>query len=395
MLRRWSALAFMTCTASCATLPAPLMQGCAPNGHAIFVSADGPRASTTFDVLTFNIEGLGWPARGKRAGSLAKINAALKHMIGRGTAPDVIMVQEMFSKAAVNAVRGLGYPNMVSGPSRTQSKSLTGADRMPGPYRWKKGELGLHLVGSGLSILSRYPIIETRSEPFGTRRCAGLDCLSNKGMLYARMAIPGVPGTINLFNTHLNSQGSSRVSPRRHARAHRLQVEELSAFTSAVGDPNIPTVLGGDFNMKGFAIRFERFRNVTEPFEIVQEYCTDNPLPCDVRISWDGDEPWMDTQDLQLFERGSAVDVRPVRVEAIFDGSEGSPRLSDHDGFRVTYKVSWSTASAGTVISASSALSCDAGASRQTPMGRSSRDNPAGIGDVKGRGLAYRLRWSS
>lgn len=368
MVRRWSALAFMTGTAGCATLPAPLMQGCAPNGHAISVSADGLRASTTFDVLTFNIEGLGWPARGKRAGSLAKINAALKHMVVQGTAPDVIMVQEMFSKAAVSAVQNLGYPNMVSGPSRTQSKSLPGADRMPGPYRWKKGELGLHLVGSGLSILSRYPVIETRSEPFGKRRCAGLDCLSNKGMLYARMAILGVPGTINLFNTHLNSQGSSRVSPRRQARAHRLQVEELAAFISAVGDPNIPTILGGDFNMKGSAIRFEHFRNVTEPFKIAQAYCTDNPLLCDVRISWDGDEPWMDTQDLQLFESGSAVDVRPVRVEAIFDGSVDSPRLSDHDGFRVTYKVSWSTKSAGTLMSANSGLACDAGALRQTRM---------------------------
>ena len=44
-----------------------------------------------------------------------------------------------------------------------------------------------------------------------------------------------------------------------------------------------------------FGDQYERFRNVTEPFEIVQEYCIDNPLPCDVRISWDGDEPWMDT----------------------------------------------------------------------------------------------------
>jgi len=341
MACRLSTLAFVTGTASCVALPPPLMQSCATGGHAISVSADGLRASTTFDVLTFNIEGLGWPARGKRAGSLVKINAALKHMMRQGTAPDVIMVQEMFSKAAVNAVQGLGYPNMVSGPSRTQSKNLPVNDKMPGPYRWKKGELGLHLVGSGLSILSRYPIIETHSEPFGKRRCAGLDCLSNKGMLYARMAIPGVPGTINLFNAHLNSQRSSRVPPRRHARAHRLQVEELGDFISAVGDPNIPTILGGDFNMKSSALRFERFRNVTEPFEIVQEYCIDNPLPCDVRISWDGDEPWMDTQDLQLFESGSAVDVIPVRVEALFDGSERSPRLSDHDGFRVTYKVSW------------------------------------------------------
>ncbi len=341
--KRFLSFALLIGAASCTSLPAPLMDhGLATKGPRVSISADGSRASTTFDVLTFNVEGLGWPAREKRKGSLAQINAHLKGMLAEGTAPDVVMVQEMFSKTAVDAVKSVGYPNMVSGPSRIQRKSWPGADRMPKPYKWKKGELGIHLVGSGLSILSRYPIIETRSEPFGKRRCAGLDCLGNKGVLYARMAIPGVPSTINLFNTHLNSQASSKVSPRRHARAHRLQVEELGAFIATVGDRDIPTILGGDFNMKGSLIRFDRFRNVTEPFAIVQEYCSDNPLPCDVRISWDGDEPWMDTQDLQLFEGGSKVDVKPVRVQAMFDGSADSPRLSDHDGFRVTYEVSWS-----------------------------------------------------
>ena len=229
---------------------------------------------------------------------------------------------------------------MVSGPSRTQRKDLVGSSRMPGPYKWKKGELGLHIAGSGLAIVSAFPILETQSEPFGRRRCAGLDCLSNKGMLYARIAIPGVPGTINLFNTHLNSQRASRVSPQRHARAHRLQVEELGNFITAVGSPDVPTVLGGDFNMRRSAIRFERFRNVTELFEIVHEWCVDQPLRCDTRISWDGDEPWMDTQDLQLFESGADVQIVPIRVEALFDGSAGSPKLSDHDGFRGAYRVS-------------------------------------------------------
>ncbi|TCP31887.1 endonuclease/exonuclease/phosphatase family protein [Sphingomonas sp. BK235] len=329
-------------TAGCAGLPAPLMHRCDPAAPAaITLSADGARASTRFDVLTFNIEGLGWPARAHRAASLARIGATLRDMRRRGDAPDVVMVQEMFSRAAVRAIVGLDYPNRVSGPSRTQRKALPGHGGMPRPYKWKKGELGFHLVGSGLSILSRYPIVATRSEPFGKRRCAGLDCLSNKGVLYAQIALPGVPGTINLFNTHMNSQRSSRVAPRRHARAHRLQVEELGAFIAAAGDPDTPTILGGDFNMKRSSIRFERFRNATEPFGIVHEYCSDQPLLCDVRVSWDGDEPWMDTQDLQLFESGATVEVRPVRVEAMFDGSPGNPQLSDHDGFRVTYQLSW------------------------------------------------------
>ena len=40
-------------------------------------------------------------------------------------------------------------------------------------------------------------------------------------------------------------------------------------------------------------------------------------------------------------DRGDTVSVRPLRVEAMFDGGESGPELSDHDGFLVTYELSW------------------------------------------------------
>ena len=58
-------------------------------------------------------------------------------------------------------------------------------------------------------------------------------------------------------------------------------------------------------------------------------------------MSWDGDEPWMDTQDLQFYADGRTVRIRPLRVEAMFDGGPSGPRLSDHDGFLVTYELRW------------------------------------------------------
>ena len=60
-------------------------------------------------------------------------------------------------------------------------------------------------------------------------------------------------------------------------------------------------------------------------------------------MSWDGDAPWMDTQDLQFFADGEQLTVRPVRVESLFDGGASGPRLSDHDGFLVTYELRWPT----------------------------------------------------
>jgi len=65
-----------------------------------------------------------------------------------------------------------------------------------------------------------------------------------------------------------------------------------------------------------------------------------------VHMSWDGDEPWVDTQDLQFFENGERVTVRPVRVDALFDGGPNGPVLSDHDGLLVEYELTWREASA-------------------------------------------------
>jgi hypothetical protein len=49
----------------------------------------------------------------------------------------------------------------------------------------------------------------------------------------------------------------------------------------------------------------------------------------------------MDTQDLQLFASGSGITLLPIRVEAMFDGGTDDPKLSDHDGLRVVYRLSW------------------------------------------------------
>lgn len=49
-----------------------------------------------------------------------------------------------------------------------------------------------------------------------------------------------------------------------------------------------------------------------------------------------------DTQDLQFFRSGRHVQLRPLRLEAMFDGAPGGPKLSDHDGYRVVYELTWS-----------------------------------------------------
>ena len=92
--------------------------------------------------------------------------------------------------------------------------------------------------------------------------------------------------------------------------------------------------------MRGSQARFETFRAFA-PLELVHQRCMSAGSDCAVEMSWDGDEPWMDTQDLQLFAPGTQMALRPIRVSAMFDGAPGSPQLSDHDGFRVVYRLEW------------------------------------------------------
>ena len=329
--------------AGCGRLPRPRTLTCAASPIAPLTALPGKRISTTLDVLTYNIEGLPWPARSGRGPQLKRIGEILADLRRSGTAPDVVLFQEAFSHHAAKAVERSDYPAIVAGPSRTQRSSFRAKADLPGKPKPLKGELGIRLMTSGLAIASRYPIVASVAEPYSRRTCAGIDCLANKGILMAHIAIPGMPVPIQLINTHMNAQGASRVSPARHLAAHNAETAELGTFMSRYWDQSLPTVFGGDFNMRRAPRRFAPFWH-SQRLALVHRFCIDPANRCEVRMSWDGDEPWMDTQDLQLFASGARVVVRPIRVEAMFDGSPGSPILSDHDGFRVAYRLEWHAA---------------------------------------------------
>lgn len=329
-------------TSGCNTMAPPRAEvACSstlPPGIAL--SADGQTASTNLSVLTFNIEGLSWPARSGRGPSLAKIGAHLAAMRSVGRAPDVVLFQEMFSDAAKRAVLASGYPAIASGPHRTTRARGSTREKLPGRSSLKRGEIGIHAFGSGLAIASRYAIVDTDRRAYGRKSCAGFDCLSNKGIALARIEVPGVPSLIDVYDTHMNSRGASGAPAARNLAAHDRQALEASEFIDRTHDDATPLIFGGDFNMRHSEERWGNFSRY-QSLALVHRVCVDPASGCEVRMSWDGDEPWMDTQDLQFFWPGDGVRLRPVRVEALFDGRPGSPQLSDHDGFLVTYELRW------------------------------------------------------
>lgn len=250
------------------------------------------------DLLTYNVEGLPWPARSGRRRALAKIGAELGEMRVSGKAPHIVLIQEGFISGMRGLIDASGYANVVAGPDRrhrTRSAPEISDRKFRKAGRRSRGERLGKWLHSGLYLLSDYPIVGHNVWPF--QHCAGFDCLANKGVLFARLDIPGLPAPLQVFNLHLNSHRASGEPLARTNPAHRLQLDELDFFLDRVYDPRLPMVFGGDFNTRRSEERFG-YLEARHPFPIVRHFCTVIVDDCEILISFDGDEPWLDTQDL-------------------------------------------------------------------------------------------------
>lgn len=292
----------------------------------------------TLSVMTYNVESLPWPVRKGRGAALKQIGFQLAAMRANGREPDVVLLQEGFRDEIWDLIDDSGYPYVARGPRRGQRDPDYLKDGKPDFRRVKyrhKGE-GLGKWGSsGLWVLSNHPIDWVKSHAY--HYCAGLDCLANKGVMLVSLRVPGLPVPVEIADTHLNSKGASGVPRSRATQAHQLQADELKRFMQADRMPGAPLIVGGDFNVMHSPERFDHVM-ADYPFQVVSRWCHQNRGACDTQISYDGDAPWLDTQDLIGFLDGDRVAVTPAAVEATFDGAS-EPVLSDHDGYRVTFRL--------------------------------------------------------
>ncbi len=292
--------------------------------------------------MTYNVEGLPWPIRSGRGDKLKAIGRELAALRQKGLEPDVVLLQEGFREETADLIRLSGYPHVARGPRKKQrDASLIVREERPRFKRVKyrrKGEGWGKWGSSGLWVLSNHPINWVKSHAY--HYCAGLDCLANKGVMLVSLDVPGLPTPVEIADTHLNSKGASGVPRSRATAARHLQADELKGFMLQDRTPGgAPLIVGGDFNVMHSAARFDHVM-ADYPFEVVSQVCFQSPESCDARISADGDAPWLDTQDLIGFKQGDRVAIRPIRVQAWFDGSAGGgPALSDHDAYEVTFRL--------------------------------------------------------
>ncbi len=345
-MERW--LTILTCIAltACTSFPesVEIPQSGVASAPAVETDPKTGRQSVEVSVLIYNVWGLPWPLSANSSESMKKIGELLGEMRAAGTEPDIVLLQEAFTMKSQPILEGSGYPNILGGSAVGDESDKLTRDEAPEFFDdrsiWKGEKLGKWL-NSGLAIMSNFPIEESYTQPFRRWACAGFDCMSNKGVQLVAIRIPGVPEPIGIFNTHMNSNDASGVSVERSKVAHNLQTDDIYNFLSLeIFDNGRALIAGGDFNTKADRERLE-FLLRSDHSPIVRYYCTQSEGLCDIRMSFDGDEPWLDTQDLQAFYSGERIDVRPIAIEALFDEPVEGEMLSDHDGYLVEYLISW------------------------------------------------------
>lgn len=284
-----------------------------------FEIPDIPPAAQTAEisVLTYNVRGLPWPVALGRGGALREIGKELAGMRREGRQPDVVLIQEGFRSEMAELVKLSGYRFWVKGPSRGAGQGK--------------------LTNAGLHVLSDAPIVDVRAAVY--RSCAGWDCLANKGVMLVRLAPDGGP-EIEVVNTHMNSRNASRALPAEALAAHNRQTEQLIDFLQRERDPGAPLLVGGDFNVKNAPERYYH-GTLERPYTVVSEFCAQPGSGCGAGAADALSEPWLKSQDLQAFAGDGRVVVRPVKAETLFTAPDPKARLSDHDGYLVRYRLTW------------------------------------------------------
>lgn len=128
--------------------------------------------------------------------------------------PDIVLLSEVFSAKAKKKFKSKQYPYVADG-----------ANWFP------------RLVGSGLRILSKFPIDLHAILTYNA--CESTDCLSRKGANLITVTLPSGK-KLNVVGTHLNADGGekSRID----------QLNQLRIFSDWYEDKSAPTIIAGDFN---------------------------------------------------------------------------------------------------------------------------------------------------
>jgi endonuclease/exonuclease/phosphatase family metal-dependent hydrolase len=322
-------------------------------------------------VMTYNIEGLPWPVRFGRDAAFDAIAAGLRDLREQRRQPHVVLLQEAFVDDARAIGAAAGYRYVVDGPdaaTRAMAPVRSPDPELDARRSFWKGEASGKLVGSGLQILSDYPLRDVKRAAFPAQICAGYDCIANKGMVMAIADVP-VPWAsasatastpIAIVDVHLNSGPASGVSRRRAYLAFRDQIDLVAAFLRREAPRDMPVLLGGDFNIGRYPERRAYAEARLGPWLgsghrnafgqcLVAPDCIDN-------MSADAHRSLRHAKDWQFLRAGPNAGLHAEAIATPFGHDADGWMLSDHIGYMVSYRLQPKAAIAHSSLDESIAL---------------------------------------
>ncbi|MDP6839128.1 MAG: endonuclease/exonuclease/phosphatase family protein [Planctomycetota bacterium] len=140
---------------------------------------------------------------------------------------DVVVLQEVWDDGmARQLIRDAGFPHGVMGADRTL-----------------RGDVERTFLGSGLVILSRYPLERVEQVAFAPTQ--GYDSFTSKGFVMCDVKLAG--RTIGLVTTHLHAGGGEETEANRKLQIAALG-EALAEREGLAGPAAMPCLIAGDFN---------------------------------------------------------------------------------------------------------------------------------------------------
>lgn len=288
-------------------------------------------------LLSYNINGLPKTLTKGKPPLFNRIAEILRERRAKGTHPQVVLLQEAFDKRTSVIADTTGYKYVYKGPGRrdtsrkgrahwTQETRKAYALR-PDPQK---------IAGSGLYILSDYPIVDARFKAFDSDECAGFDCLSNKAIQFARIQTPFSEEPIDIVNSHFNSRSSAKAPGKIVLKAHKKQTDVLVNLLDDYRDNN-SIVIAGDFNTK----QDKRYTYFTGSIDLIDagEKCLSNRALCTLADGTKEDEILYRTNDKQFYEDSAQVRLQPIWMARNFTEMLDGKPLSDHLGYEVHYRV--------------------------------------------------------
>lgn len=268
--------------------------------------------STSLHVISYNIKGLpsfalGSDYQDSRYPLIGKLLGVSK----AATRPRIVLLQEAFDAQTSELLKAANYPHVAEGP---------------GPNSF----LG---VSAGLYILSQFPIVERSSAAFGKENCLSWDCFANKGVQLARIAVPGMPQTLEVYNTHLQAG-------REDSAARQAQVKVLLEFFKKNHRAGAPVIFGGDFNFRPGLKQVSYLDFISSMgFFHAGEYCLKQGCAKVGDEGWHG--VWERAVDHQFYSKEGPVVLQPTLLERRYRSPVENLRLSDHPTHEVHYELRW------------------------------------------------------